>query len=274
VGRIISVKLISAEERLAEVRGVSLLIDGPTGVGNTSLLKTLGPEALAETLFVDIEAGDLPVAALPVASVRPRTAQECMDLACAIGGADPALPPSSAYSQAHFNAVSADPELMRLAHYKFIFIDSLTAVGRLFFRHSEQMPEAFTDRGKKDLRTVYGIYARNAIGWLNQWQHARGLTVIFVAILERATDDSNTPVWGIQLEGSKAARELPGIVDQVITMTWVNFGDGKPPLRCFVCTGDNPWGYPAKDRSGKLDQIEPPDLGKLLAKIKSSTGST
>ena len=197
-----------------------------------------------------------------------------MDLACVVGGPDPALPASSAYSQAHFDAVSTNPDLMRLAQYEVFFIDSLTAAGRLFFRHSEQMPEAFTDRGKKDLRTVYGIYARNAIGWLNQWQHARGRTVVFVAILERQTDDSNTPVWGIQLEGSKAARELPGIVDQVVTLTWVDFGDGKPASRCFVCTGGNAWGYPAKDRSGKLDQLEPPDLGKLLVKIKSSTSST
>jgi hypothetical protein len=30
----------------------------------------------------------------------------------------------------------------------------------------------------------------------------------------------------------------------------------------------NPWGYPAKDRSGRLELIEPPDLGRLLAKIR------
>jgi hypothetical protein len=34
-----------------------------------------------------------------------------------------------------------------------------------------------------------------------------------------------------------------------------------------VCTAPNPWGFPAKDRSGKLDQTEPPHLGKLIAKI-------
>ena len=70
----------------------------------------------------------------------------------------------------------------------------------------------------------------------------------------------------LQMEGQRVPREIPGIVDQLITMAAIDFGDGKP-IRAFVCTSPNPWGYPAKDRSGKLEQIEPPDLGKLIAKI-------
>ena len=67
--------------------------------------------------------------------------------------------------------------------------------------------------------------------------------------------------------GSKTARELPGIVDQIITYQFLDFGDGKPPVRGFVCTAPNSLGLPAKDRSGRLDQIEAPDLGKLLSKL-------
>ena len=37
--------------------------------------------------------------------------------------------------------------------------------------------------------------------------------------------------------------------------------------RSFICTAPNPWRYPAKDRSGRLDQLEPPDLGKLISKL-------
>jgi hypothetical protein len=69
-----------------------------------------------------------------------------------------------------------------------------------------------------------------------------------------------------QIEGAKTASELPGIVDEVITMAEISDAEGKPG-RAFVCHTLNPWGYPAKDRSGRLDLLEEPHLGRLMAKI-------
>ena len=65
------------------------------------------------------------------------------------------------------------------------------------------------------------------------------------------------------------ARKIP-LLTATIQAT-VNGGDGKPPMHGFVCTSPNAWAYPAKDRSGRLDQIEPPDLGKLLTKLTQTT---
>jgi AAA domain len=108
------------------------------------------------------------------------------------------------------------------------------------------------------------------IGWLNQLQQARDRHVVLVAILERVTDEFNHSEWQPQIEGSKTSRELPGIVDQLITMQFFDFGDGVP-VRAFVCTAPNRWAFPAKDRSGKLEQIEEPHLGKLIAKLTRKT---
>jgi hypothetical protein len=261
------VKIITADERLKERSGAKILIIGPSGVGKTSLLRTMPPAMLASTLFVDIEAGDLAVADLPVASVRPRTWVECRNLACVLGGFNPALPANVAYSEAHYNEVAKNPELAQLASYQILFVDSLTASGRLCFTWAEQQPESFTDRGRKDLRATYGLHARSMLGWLNQLQHARGRSVVFVAVLEKNVDDLNIATWQPQMEGAKVGRELPAVVDEIITMNWLTFGDGKPPVRAFVCTNPNPWGFPAKDRSGRLEQIEPPNLGALLTKL-------
>jgi hypothetical protein len=54
-------------------------------------------------------------------------------------------------------------------------------------------------------------------------------------------------------------------VDEVITMA-VMAGDNGP-YRAFICGALNEWGYPAKDRSGRLDTLEEPHLGKLLNKM-------
>jgi hypothetical protein len=68
------------------------------------------------------------------------------------------------------------------------------------------------------------------------------------------------------MEGAKVPREIGGIVDEIIIMDWIDFGDGRP-TRAFVCTSPNRWNYPAKDRSGRLDQVEQPHLDKLLMTI-------
>lgn len=256
-------KIISADERLAERRGVKALIVGPTGIGKTSLLRTIDPRRV---LFVDGEAGDLAVQDLPIDTVRIADWRMARDLACRIGGPNPSFPPNSCYSQAHFEAVGGPLE--NLDRYALVFVDLVTAISRLSFRWAEQQPEARSERtGAKDLRGAYGLHAREMLLWLHQLQHARGKHVVFVGILEKITDEFSRHFgFQVQMEGSKVPREIGGIVDELIVMQWIDFGDHKP-VRSFICTEPNPWGLPAKDRSGRLEQTEPPHLGKLIARI-------
>src|SRR5262249_40759053 len=151
--------------------------------------------------------------------------------------------------------------------YETVVFDSVTAASRLCLRYAEQQPEAVARNGAKDTRGMYGVIAREMCCWANHLQHARFKNIIFIGVLERHVDESNHAEWRFQCKGTKFARKLPAIADQVITYQFLNFSDGKPPQRGFVCTSPNPWSYPAKDRSGRLDQFEPPDLGKLLTKL-------
>jgi hypothetical protein len=247
-----------------------MLIVGPTGVGKTSLLRTL---LLSTTLFVDIEAGDLAVQDIAIDTFRPRTWPECRDLAVCLAGANPAVPVDAVYGEKHLDAAIDkfdDPE--RRARFHTFFIDSLTGAGRLCFDWASRQPEAFSERsGKRDLRGAYGLLAREMCAWLLHLQQARAINIVFLGVLEIVTDDFNRTQHRLQMEGSRISRELPAIVDQVITMHWVDFGDAKL-TRAFICTSPNPWQYPAKDRSGRLDQIEEPHLSRLIDKLTRSGG--
>lgn len=258
--------IISADQRLAERRGVKGVIFGKSGIGKTSLLWTLPEE---NTLFLDLEAGDLAIEGWKGDTLRPRTWQECRDLAVFIGGPNPALREDQVYSQAHFDAVCGrygDPKA--LDKYETVFVDSITVAGRLCFQWCKGQPQAFSERtGKPDTRGAYGLHGQEMIGWLTHLQHTRGKNIWFVGILDERLDDFNRKVFVPQIEGSKTGLELPGIVDQVVTMAEIKADDGSA-FRAFVNHTINPYGYPAKDRSGRLDLLEEPHLGRLMAKIK------
>jgi hypothetical protein len=258
--------IISADERLKENKGIKGCIFGRSGIGKTSLLWTLPAET---TLFFDLEAGDLAIEGWRGDTIRPRTWQECRDFAVFIGGPNPALRDDQVYSQAHFEAVCQKYGKARaLERYETVFIDSITVAGRLCFQWCKGQPQAFSDKtGKPDTRGAYGLQGQEMIGWLTHLQHTRGKNIWFVGILDEKLDDFNRRHFVPQIEGSKTGLELPGIVDQVITMADIPASEGKS-FRAFVCHTLNAYGFPAKDRSGRLEQIEEPHLGRLMEKLK------
>ena len=262
-----SLPIISADQRLAEKRGIKGCIFGKSGIGKTSLLWTLDSNS---TLFFDLEAGDLAIEGWTGDSIRPKTWPECRDFAVFIGGPNPALRDDQVYSQSHYDAVCerfGNPA--ELDRYETIFIDSITVAGRLCFQWCKGQPQAFSERsGKPDMRGAYGLHGQEMIAWLTHLQHTRNKNIWFVGILDERIDDYNRKVFSPQIDGSKTGLELPGIVDQVIAMAELKDEDGNP-FRAFINHTLNQWGYPAKDRSGRLDAIEEPHLGRLMAKIKS-----
>ena len=264
-----SLPIISAQQRMAERKGVKLLMLGKSGIGKTTRLRDLEPST---TLFIDIEAGDLSVASWPGDTIRPASWPECRDLFVYLAGPDRSLPPEAAFSVAHYEHVVGqfgDPA--QIERYATFFVDSITQMSRLCFTWCKSQPGAISDRsGKPDLRAAYGLLGQEMVGALTHLQHARGKNVVFVAILDERLDDFNRRVFEPQIEGSKTGLQMPGIVDEVVTLAEIKADDGTS-YRAFVTHTLNPFGFPAKDRSGRLDLLEPPDLGALIAKCASTT---
>jgi hypothetical protein len=235
-----------------------MVIFGSFGVGKTSLLKTLEEP----TLCLDFEAGLLSVQDWNGDVLAIQTWEEARDLACLICGPNPAVRVDKFYGKRHHEYCLKKYDFAEdLQRYKCIFIDSITVASRRCLEYAKSMSDV-VKTGKPDVRAAYGLMATEMLQWVNQFQHLHGVDVIFVGGLDQKLDDFNRTVYSPQIEGSKVSSELPGILDEVITMTTVQ------GARKFVCQTINPDGYPAKDRSGKLNVFEDADLGKLLRKIK------
>ncbi len=275
-----ALRIVTADERLsAAANKTTVALFGPSGSGKTTQLKTL---PAAETVCIDLEAGLKSVQDWHGDSIPVRCFDDAVDLACLIGGVNPAADPSGFFSEGHYqHLAAAHPDLVRLiASKSIVFLDSITDLTRQAMAWAKTRPEAFSEKtGKPDTRGAYGLLAREVIGLLKHLQHAPGKTTIMVGILEKHTDEFGKVTWQPQMEGGKAARELPGIVDQVLTLAQfsraqdatLQLDPQRGTERRLVCRAGNRFGLPAKDRSGRLDETEPADLGALLRKINATS---
>jgi hypothetical protein len=264
-------KIITAEERLAAPRTAKIVVFGPSGIGKTSLLRGL----TAPSLLIDMEAGDMSLADWTGDSIKVRQWEEARDLACLIGGPNLALPATEPYSLGHFEHVESKLGKREdvLAKYALVFWDSITVLSRLCMDWAERHEDNNVNKGGKivrDTRGAYGMMGREVLKLLTHVQHTADKHIVLVGILDRKTDDFNRTIWEAQMEGSKIGRELPGIVDEVFTMQTKDDAEGVKH-RVFYTQQNNAEGYPAKDRSGKLDPIEPANLQHILDKMGART---
>ena len=282
------------DERLAAPSKNNIAIFGPSGVGKTYLARSLPP---ATTLFLDAESGMKAVGDWRgdsadlrgmAASLRLHPWELCRAFASLLAGPDfsdyelhPAgrVPgPYSPEMHDQYVSVLGDPAEL-FAKYATVFVDSITVASRWSFAWSNAQPESISDKGKKDTRGTYGLHGREMIRWLTQLQHSKK-SIVIVGILDRGEDDMKRLTWTPQIEGGKAGRELPGIFDNVMTLARFKqteegliFDPVEGSIRGLVTGLLNPWGLPAKDRSGALELVEPPDLGAILAKIQSASAN-
>jgi hypothetical protein len=272
--------IMTADERLSQPGRTNIVITGASGSGKTTLARTLPAET---TLFIDLEAGTKALADWRGDIIKVREAatklnvhpwELCRALACIMCGPDPAADPNDTanpYSQVNYNTYCqhlGGPEAF--AKYTAVFWDSATVAARHCFAWCQTQPEAFSERtGKPDNRGTYGLHGRELVRWLTTIQHIPDKSTIVAAILNSETDDLRNVTYSLQIDGGKAKTELPGIFDNIATLAVLKNEAGEE-YRTLVCTGLNHWGYLAKDRSGALAMMEPPDLAHIIE--KSSNG--
>ena len=167
-GRVMALQIVTAEERLAQANSkTTMAIFGPSGVGKTSLLKTLPPET---TLCVDLEAGmksvqGWPGDSIPVRAWPRRRRHRLPDRRDRPGGRCRA--PSSPRATTSTSPRPTPTWCRLIAQKRIVFVDSITDLTRQGMAWAKTRPEAFSEKtGKPDVRGAYGLLAREVIALL------------------------------------------------------------------------------------------------------------
>lgn len=249
---------------------IKCVVVGPAGAGKTTLATSVGNSG-DSVMILNMESGLLSIKDDFKGEVYDiRTWKDFRNIICWITGPNE-------------NILNSDEPLSK-AHYEFcvkkfggefkqkypnidtIFVDSLTEGSRLCKAFIEKTPEVKTEKGTIDNFKVYGMIKDEIVGLMSHLRHA-DFNIVMAAILEQKEDSLGDKMYGIQLVGKASGRELPGLVDEVFIMDTFLTNDGQS-YRALITSKPNKYDFEAKDRSGKLNKVEAPDLNNIFEKIK------
>jgi phage nucleotide-binding protein len=212
-------------------------IYGCSGIGKTTLAKTL-PQA--ETLILDAESG--------IASLRD-TKIDVVSLGRSDDGA--MIPEDARYERLlEFNKFIQLPATK--AKYKYIVIDSLTEIAQNTLK---------TMQGKYKGFEAWGNYANAMIQLLKFYRDVGHYTIIFTALEGYIEDEAKNVSAFPNIGGKKTKEYLMPVFDEVFRMVV----DAEKQRWLITRTTQK---TQAKDRSGRLDEREPPNLGAVLLKMR------
>ena len=118
----------------------------------------------------------------------------------------------------------------------------------------------------KDGRQVYGQLG-TVMGEVIRAFRDLPLHVLLIAKLDKGTDELGRITYSPGMPGQKLSQSLPYFFDEVLALRIDKNAEGLV-RRELLCQPDSLW--LAKDRSGRLDRLEPPDLGALIRKIRGT----
>lgn len=207
--------------------GVKVLVYGQAGAGKTSLIKTL-----PSPIVLSAEGGLLSIqdADLPFIEIASMT-----DL-----------------QEAYKWLTEADDAKA----YKSVALDSISEIAEVVLNAEK--------KATKDPRQAYGAMQEQMADIIRAFRDLPGRHVYMSAKLEKTQDEMGRVLYAPSMPGNKTGQALPYFFDEVLALRVEKDGDGNTQ-RALMCDSDGLW--LAKDRSGKLDMWEAPDLSAVFAKI-------
>jgi phage nucleotide-binding protein len=140
--------------------------------------------------------------------------------------------------------------------YASVVLDSISEIGEVVLIHEKRI--------NKDGRAAYGEMAVQMTSIIRAFRDLAGKHVLMTAKVEKSQDESGRILYAPSMPGAKVGQQLPYFFDEVLALRVEKDAEGIAQ-RAIMCDSDGLW--LAKDRSGKLDAWEAPDMGAIIAKI-------
>jgi len=207
--------------------GVKLLVYGNAGSGKTSLIPTL-----PNPVVFSAEGGLLSIADADVPFVEVSSYDTLMEA---------------------YKWVTSSDEAK---HFESIALDSISEIAEVVLNHEKKIA--------KDPRQAYGAMQEQMSDIIRAFRDIPNKHVYFTAKCEKATDETGRILYAPSMPGNKTGQQLPYFFDEVLALRAEKDQEGVAQ-RALMCDSDGIW--QAKDRSGKLETWEAPDLGAIIAKI-------
>ena len=139
--------------------------------------------------------------------------------------------------------------------YESVVLDSISEIAEVVLSHEKKI--------NKDGRAAYGEMDVQLSEIIRAFRDLN-MHVLMTAKLEKQQDEMGRMLYFPSLPGNKTAQKLPYFFDEVLALRIEKDEEGKTQ-RALMCDSDGLW--LAKDRSGKLETWEAPDLGEIIAKV-------
>jgi phage nucleotide-binding protein len=207
--------------------GVKLLVYGQAGAGKTSLIPTL-----PSPIVLSAEGGLLSIAGADVPYIEIASMGDLTE------------------------AYKWLSESAEAAQFQSVALDSISEVAEVVLNAEK--------KASKDPRQAYGAMQEQMADIIRAFRDLPGRHVYMSAKLEKTQDEMGRVLYSPSMPGNKTGQQLPYFFDEVLALRVERDAEGNTQ-RALLCDSDGLW--LAKDRSGKLETWEAPDLGAIINKI-------
>ena len=222
-----AINIVSSRNASAS-HGIKALVYGKAGYGKTYLASTA-----PKPIILSAESGMLSLRGFDIPVITIKTVEDL--------------------TEAYLWALNSD----EAKGFETVYIDSISEIAEVVLTNAKAQV--------KDPRQAYGELIEKMMMTLKAFRDLPGKHVVMSAKQSILTDSVTQAVtYGPSMPGSRLGAELPYLFDQVFQI-----GVGKTPdgqdyrfLRCHPDMQNE-----AKDRSGALEALEPPDLTHVFTKI-------